>query len=59
MGLGIFESKGTKRALGILFLVLGSVADALPVLAPYKELIVTIGGVLGVTGVAHATLAKK
>lgn len=58
MGLGIFESKGTKRALGIFFLVLGSVADALPMLAPYKEAITVIGGLLGVTGVAHATLSK-
>lgn len=54
--MGLFESKGLKRALGILFLVAGSVADTVPAFAPYKEALTILGSIFGVTGVAHATL---
>jgi len=53
--MGIFESKGIKRALGLIFLVAGEI----PQLAAYKEALVMLGSFFGLTGVIHATTTGK
>jgi hypothetical protein len=55
----MFESKGTKRTLASVFAVLACVADFIPAVAPFKEILIQIAGVLGIAGVGHATLAGK
>lgn len=52
------QSKGIKRALGILFLLASNAVNSDPKLAAYSPILMWIGGVLGVVGVAHATLSK-
>ena len=49
-----WKSKGVARALGIVFLVLGNLADTIPAISPYKPLLDLIGGALGVSGVVNA-----
>lgn len=49
-----WKSKGWGRALGIIFLVLGNVADAIPSVQPYKSLLEIIGSALGIGGVINA-----
>jgi hypothetical protein len=55
----MFESKGTKRTLASVFAVLALVADFIPGVAPYKEILIQIAGALGIAGVTHAALANK
>ncbi len=54
----IFESKGIKRTLASIFAVAAVAADAVPVLQPYKELLLYLGGLFGAVGVAHAAVSK-
>lgn len=55
----MFESKGIKRTLSSLFAVAACAADVVPVLAPYKELLIQFSGLFGAVGVAHAALSNK
>jgi hypothetical protein len=57
--INMFESNGTKRAAGILFFVLGAAFENVPNLQPYRWILDTLGVVFGVSGVAHASIAKK
>lgn len=52
------ESKGIKRALGILFLIASNVVTSEPKLAPFAPLLMWLGSALGVAGVAHAVISK-
>lgn len=55
---GLFESKGLKRTVASLLAVAACAADAVPVLTPYKELLLYLGGLFGAVGVGHAIIAK-
>jgi len=55
----MFESKGIKRTLSSVFSVLACVSTVIPVLAPFQEIFVLLGGALGATGIAHAAVAKS
>jgi hypothetical protein len=54
----MFESKGTKRTIASVFAILACVADFVPVIAPFKEVLIQIAGVLGVAGIGHAAASK-
>lgn len=54
----MFESKGTKRTLSAVFAVLAVAADFIPVVAPFKEILLQVAGVLGVAGLGHAAVAR-
>lgn len=55
----MLESKGTKRTLSAVFAILAVAADFIPVVAPFKEILIQVAGVLGVAGIGHAALAKR
>lgn len=54
----MLKSKGTKRTLSAVFAVLAVVADFVPVVAPFKEILLQVAGALGVAGLSHAAVAK-
>ena len=54
----MFESKGTKMTVASVFAILACVADFIPVVAPFKEILIQVAAVLGVAGVGHAAVAK-
>lgn len=54
----IFANKGVKRTVSSILAVAACAADAVPVLTPYKEVILYLAGLFGVTGVTHAVLGK-
>lgn len=54
----MLESKGTKRTLSAVFAILAVAADFIPVVAPFKEILIQVAGVLGVAGIGHAAVVK-
>jgi hypothetical protein len=54
----MLQSNGTKRTVASVFAILACVADFIPVVAPFKEILIQIAAVLGVAGVGHAAAAK-
>lgn len=53
----MFESKGLKRSLSVLFFLAGQAVHYVPALAPYGALLDSLGAVLGVAGLGHAAAA--
>ncbi len=54
----MFDSKGIKRGLGLIFLAAANWAQTDPKLSAFAPVLLYLGGFFGVTGVAHAALAK-
>lgn len=52
--MGILQSKGMKRTLAVVLLL----AAKVPQLAAYAEALNFLGGLFGVTGLAHAGIVK-
>jgi hypothetical protein len=50
----LLESNGWKRSIGLIFLL----AAKIPQLAPYAEALDFLGGLFGITGLAHAAIAS-
>ncbi len=53
----MFESKGLKRTLGLIFLIAGQAFENVPQLLPYKWVLDSVGLVLGSLGLGHAAVA--
>jgi hypothetical protein len=53
----MFKSKGLKRNLASVLAAFAAVAQFVPALAPYNELLINLAGFFGVAGVAHAAAA--
>lgn len=54
----LFDSRGAKRTVASIFAVAATVADFVPALTPYKELLLYLGGFFGAVGVGHAAVSK-
>lgn len=54
----MLTSKGTKRTIASVFAVLACVAEFVPAIAPFKDILIEIAGVLGVVGIGHAAASK-
>lgn len=55
----LWESKGRARGVGVLLLILAQIADHLPFLAPYKEILLWAGNLVGGAGVLNAVAKPK
>ena len=55
----MFESNGTKRTIASIFAVLACTADFIPVIAPFKSLIVELAGLFGAVGLGHSIVANR
>lgn len=54
-----WKSKGIGRALGILLISVGHYGQAIPQIAPYSSLLITIGTALGGASVVNAALGSR
>lgn len=54
----MLESNGTKRTIASIFAVIACTADFIPVLAPFKSLIVELAGLFGAVGLGHSVISR-
>lgn len=52
--MGLLKSKGLKRNLASLIAAVAAVSQFVPALQPFQEMLISIAGLLGGVGIAHA-----